>query len=123
MSKNSEVFSLFAKEVGKDIKAIQQRLSEIREAPENVATLETVIQKLNEFETRLKGGEVAQELDTLHEIASKINELVTSNEVARSLTETLQNLTQRITQLETKFTEQENLNLVEVYKQAKTNGV
>lgn len=108
----------FAKQVGADYKELRELLQRLGNVPTNAVTAEQLQAQLTQFENKLKGGELAENLDTLFEIAQKINSIVSDNAVAQSLTETLNNIKNRIETLETNAT----LDLLTVYTNAK-NGV
>lgn len=108
----------FAKQVGADYKELRELLQRLGNVPTNAVTAEQLQAQLTQFENKLKGGELAENLDTLFEIAQKINSIVSDNAVAQSLTETLNSIKNRIETLETNAT----LDLLTVYTNAK-NGV
>ena len=108
----------FAKQVGADYKELREILQRLGTIPTNVVTTEQLQAQLTQFENKLKGGELAENLDTLFEIAQKINSIVSDNAVAQSLTETLNGIKTRLETLETNAT----LDLLTVYTNAK-NGV
>ena len=107
----------FAKQVGADYKELRELLQRLASLPTDVVTSSQLQAQLTQFENKLKGGELAENLDTLFEIAQKINSIVSDNAVAQSLTETLNNIKDRITTLETNNT----LDLLTIYTNAK-NG-
>lgn len=108
----------FAKQVGADYKELRELLQRLGSLPTDVVTSSQLQTQLTQFENKLKGGELAENLDTLFEIAQKINSIVSDNAVAQSLTETLNSIKNRIETLETNAT----LDLLTVYNNAK-NGV
>lgn len=108
----------FAKQVGADYKELKELLQRLGTVPTDVVTSSQLQAQLTQFENKIKGGELAENLDSLFEIAQKINSLVSDNEVAKSLSETLNAIKERLTTLETNAT----LDLLTVYTNAK-NGV
>lgn len=108
----------FAKQVGADYKELREILQRLGTMPTDVVTSSQLQSQLTQFENKIKGGELAENLDSLFEIAQKINSLVSDNEVAKSLTETLNGIKDRLTTLEQNAT----LDLLTVYTNAK-NGV
>lgn len=108
----------FAKQVGADYKELKELLQRLGTVPTDVVTSAQLQTQLTQFENKIKGGELAENLDSLFEIAQKINSLVSDNEVAKSLTETLNGIKERLTTLEQNGT----LDLLTVYTNAK-NGV
>lgn len=108
----------FVKQVGADYKELRELLQRLGSLPTDVVTSSQLQAQLTQFENKLKGGELAENLDTLFEIAQKINSIVSDNEVAKSLTETLNSIKNRLTALENTTT----VDLLTVYNNAK-NGV
>lgn len=108
----------FAKQVGADYKELREKLQGLSTVPTDIVTSTQLQAQLTQFENKLKGGNLAEELDTLFEMAQKINSIVSDNEVAKSLMETLNNVKERLTNLETNTT----LDLLTIYNNAK-NGV
>ena len=118
----------FAQEVGKDVKQININIGAINglstDTKDNlVAAINELVTKLatvqggtgglsetqvdnkistaiSAFESKIKGGALAAELDTLKEIADKIGEIVTKDSAQDALLSTLSDLSSRITTLE-----------------------
>ena len=118
----------FAQEVGKDVKQININIGTINglstDTKDNlVAAINELVTKLanvgsgtggvseqtvdnkiqaaiSAFESKITGGALAAELDTLKEIADKIGEIVTKDSAQDALLSTLSALSSRITALE-----------------------
>ena len=116
----------FAQEVGKDVKQININIGAINglstDTKDNlVAAINELVTKLakvgsgglsesqvdnkistaiSAFESKITGGALAAELDTLKEIADKIGEIVTKDSAQDALLSTLSALSSRITALE-----------------------
>ena len=112
MTLNTEKLTQFAQAVGADVKEIKTTLankadkSEIGQGGITQQQLETAIQGVK---TAILGEGVPEELDTLKEIAEKIQAGGSSDGA----------IVQKLTELGQKFTDLENTNFVQIYNDAK----
>lgn len=112
MSLNTEKMTQFVQAVGADVKEIKTTLatkadkSEIGQGGITQQQLDTAIQGVK---TAILGEGVPEELDTLKEIADKIQAGGSSDSA----------IVQKLTELGQKFTDLENTNLLTVYTEAK----
>lgn len=112
MSLNTERMTRFAQAVGTDIKEIKRDLankaekSEVGQGGITKEQLDTAIQGVK---TAILGESVPEELDTIKEIVDKIKAGETPDSA----------IIAKMTELGQKFTELENLDLVETYTTAK----
>ena len=112
MTLNTERMTKFAQAVGADVKEIKTTLankadkSEIGQAGITQQQLDTAIQGVK---TAILGEGVPEELDTLKEIAEKIQAGGSSDSVIVS----------KMTELGQKFTDLENTDFVQIYTNAK----
>lgn len=112
MSLNTERMTKFAQAVGTDIKEIKTTLankaekSEIGQGGITQQQLETAIAGVK---TAILGEGVPEELDTLKEIAEKIQAGGSSDSA----------IVQKLTELGQKFTDLENTDFVQIYTTAK----
>lgn len=113
MTLNTEKLTQFAQAVGTDIKEIKTTLaskadkSEIGQGGITQQQLDTAIQGVK---TSILGEGVPEELDTLKEIAEKIQAGGSSDSAIVS----------KMTELGQKFTDLENIDFVQIYTSAKT---
>lgn len=113
MTLNTEKLTSFAQAVGSDIKEIKTTLaskadkSELGQAGITQQQLETAIASVK---TAILGEGVPEELDTLKEIAEKIQAGGSSDSAIVS----------KMTELGQKFTDLENTDFVQIYTLAKT---
>lgn len=113
MTLNTEKLTSFAQAVGSDIKEIKTTLaskadkSEIGQGGITQEQLNTAIQGVK---TAILGEGVPEELDTLKEIAEKIQAGGSSDSA----------IVQKLTELGQKFTDLENTDFVQIYTTAKT---
>lgn len=114
MTLNTEKLTKFAQAVGTDIKEIKTTLtnkaekSEISQGGITQQQLETAIAGVK---TAILGEGVPENLDTLKEIAEKIQAGGSSDSA----------IVQKLTELGQKFTDLENTDFVQVYNSAKNN--
>lgn len=112
MTLNTEKLTQFAQAVGADIKEIKTTLtskadkSELGQAGITQQQLDTAIQGVK---TAILGEGVPEELDTLKEIAEKIQAGGSSDSA----------IVQKLTELGQKFTDLENTDFVQIYRTAK----
>lgn len=112
MTLNTEKLTQFAQAVGADIKEIKTTLtskadkSEIGQGGITQQQLDTAIQGVK---TAILGEGVPEELDTLKEIAEKIQAGGSSDGA----------IVQKMTELGQKFTDLENTDFVQIYNSAK----
>lgn len=112
MTLNTEKLTQFAQAVGADVKEIKTTLankadkSEIGQGGITQQQLETAIQGVK---TAILGEGVPEELDTLKEIAEKIQAGGSSDGA----------IVQKLTELGQKFTDLENTNFLQLYNDAK----
>lgn len=112
MTLNTEKLTQFAQAVGADVKEIKTMLaskadkSEIGQGGITQQQLDTAIQGVK---TAILGEGVPEELDTLKEIAEKIQAGGSSDGA----------IVQKLTELGQKFTDLENTNFVQIYNDAK----
>nr|DAG06311.1 MAG TPA: hypothetical protein [Siphoviridae sp. ctC4e1] len=112
MTLNTEKLTQFAQAVGTDIKEIKTTLatkadkSELGQAGITQQQLETAIAGVK---TAILGEGVPEELDTLKEIAEKIQAGGSSDSA----------IVQKLTELGQKFTDLENTNFLQIYNDAK----
>lgn len=112
MTLNTEKLTQFAQAVGADVKEIKTTLankadkSELGQGGITQQQLETAIQGVK---TAILGEGVSEELDTLKEIAEKIQAGGSSDSA----------IVQKLTELGQKFTDLENTNFVQIYNNAK----
>ena len=112
MTLNTEKLTQFAQVVGADVKEIKTTLankadkSELGQAGITQQQLETAIQGVK---TAILGEGVPEELDTLKEIAEKIQAGGSSDSA----------IVQKLTELGQKFTDLENTDFVQIYTTAK----
>lgn len=112
MTLNTEKLTKFAQEVGKDVKDLKTQLatkankSELGQAGITQQQLDTAIQGVK---TAILGEGVPEELDTLKEIAEKIQAGGSSDGAIVS----------KMTELGQKFTDLENTNFLQIYNDAK----
>lgn len=112
MTLNTEKLTQFAQAVGADVKEIKTTLankadkSEIGQGGITQQQLDTAIQGVK---TAILGEGVPEELDTLKEIAEKIQAGGSSDGA----------IVQKLTELGQKFTDLENTNFVQIYNDAK----
>lgn len=112
MSLNTEKMTKFAQAVGTDIKEIKTTLaskadkSEIGQSGITQQQLDTAIAGVK---TAILGEGVPEELDTLKEIAEKIQAGGSSDSA----------IVQKLTELGQKFTDLENTNFLQLYNDAK----
>lgn len=114
MTLNTEKLTQFAQTVGNDIKEIKTTLtnkadkSEVGQGGITQQQLDTAIQGVK---TAILGEGVPESLDTLKEIADKIQAGGSSDSA----------IVQKLTELGQKFTDLENTDFVQVYNSAKNN--
>jgi hypothetical protein len=114
MSLNTEKLTQFAQTVGADIKEIKTTLANKAEKTEigqggiTQQQLDTAIQSVK---TAILGEGVPENLDTLKEIAEKIQAGGSSDSA----------IVQKLTELGQKFTDLESTDFVQVYNSAKNN--
>lgn len=112
MTLNTEKLTQFAQAVGADVKEIKTTLatkaekSEIGQGGITQQQLDTAIQGVK---TAILGEGVREELDTLKEIAEKIQAGGSSDSA----------IVQKLTELGQKFTDLENTDFVQIYTTAK----
>lgn len=112
MTLNTEKLTSFAQAVGSDIKEIKTTLatkadkSEIGQGGITQQQLDTAIAGVK---TAILGEGVPEELDTLKEIAEKIQAGGSSDSA----------IVQKLTELGQKFTDLENTDFVQIYSEAK----
>ena len=112
MTLNTEKLTKFAQEVGKDVKDLKTQLagkadkSEVGQGGITQQQLETAIAGVK---TAILGEGVPEELDTLKEIAEKIQAGGSSDSAIVS----------KMTELGQKFTDLENTDFVQIYTTAK----
>lgn len=112
MTLNTEKLTSFAQAVGSDIKEIKTTLaskadkSELGQAGITQQQLDTAIAGVK---TAILGEGVPEELDTLKEIAEKIQAGGSSDSA----------IVQKLTELSQKFTDLENTDFVQIYTTAK----
>lgn len=112
MTLNTEKLTQFAQAVGADVKEIKTTLankadkSELGQAGITQQQLETAIAGVK---TAILGEGVPEELDTLKEIAEKIQAGGSSDSA----------IVQKLTELGQKFTDLENTDFVQIYTSAK----
>ena len=112
MTLNTEKLTQFAQAVGADVKEIKATVatkadkSEIGQGGITQQQLDTAIQGVK---TAILGEGVPEELDTLKEIAEKIQAGGSSDSA----------IVQKLTELGQKFTDLENTNFVQIYNDAK----
>lgn len=112
MTLNTEKLTQFAQAVGADVKEIKTTLatkadkSELGQGGITQQQLDTAIQGVK---TAILGEGVPEELDTLKEIAEKIQAGGSSDGA----------IVQKLTELSQKFTDLENTNFVQIYNDAK----
>lgn len=102
----------FAKQVGLDYKELLSKITTVEQAVNGKATESEIQQAISELRNELLNG-VGAEYDTFKEIADKLTE-ISSSAVGQTLLE-------KLTELQNKFKQIENLNLVETYTQAKNS--
>ena len=113
MTLNTQNLTQFAQAVGADVKEIKTTLankadkSELGQGGITQQQLETAIQGVK---TAILGEGVPEELDTLKEIAEKIQAGGSSDGA----------IVQKLTELGQKFTDLENIDFVQIYTSAKT---
>lgn len=112
MTLNTEKLTQFVQAVGADVKEIKTTLtnkadkSELGQGGITQQQLDTAIQGVK---TSILGEGVPEELDTLKEIAEKIQAGGSSDSA----------IVQKLTELGQKFTDLENTNFVQIYNDAK----
>ena len=112
MTLNTEKLTQFAQAVGADVKEIKTTLatkadkSEIGQGGITQQQLDTAIAGVK---TAILGEGVPEELDTLKEIAEKIQAGGSSDSA----------IVQKLTELGQKFTDLENTNFIQIYSEAK----
>lgn len=112
MTLNTERMTKFAQAVGADVKEIKTTLankadkSEVGQGGITQQQLDTAIQGVK---TAILGEGVPEELDTLKEIAEKIQAGGSSDSA----------IVQKLTELGQKFTDLENTDFVQIYNSAK----
>lgn len=112
------------KAVGADYKALKEEINNIKkDGTQSGYGLDKINELISEAETRvlnkIKGGELAEDLDTLFEIASKIGELISDKNIRDALTATLQEIKTNVTTLQEWQLNFDNLDLVGEYNKAK----
>jgi hypothetical protein len=112
------------KAVGADYKALKEEINNIKKGgTQSGYGLDEINELISEAETRvlnkIKGGELAEDLDTLFEIASKIGELISDKNIRDALTATLQEIKTNVTTLQEWQSNFDNLDLVGKYNKAK----
>lgn len=112
------------KAVGADYKALKEEINNIKKGgTQSGYGLDEINELISEAETRvlnkIKGGELAEDLDTLFEIASKIGELISDKNIRDALTATLQEIKTNVTTLQEWQSNFDNLDLVGEYNKAK----
>ena len=112
------------KAVGADYKALKEEINNIKkDGTQSGYGLDKINELISEAETRvlnkIKGGELAEDLDTLFEIASKIGELISDKNIRDALTATLQEIKTNVTTLQEWQSNFDNLDLVGEYNKAK----
>lgn len=112
------------KSVGADYKALKEEINNIKkDGTQSGYGLDKINELISEAETRvlnkIKGGELAEDLDTLFEIASKIGELISDKNIRDALTATLQEIKTNVTTLQEWQLNFDNLDLVGEYNKAK----
>lgn len=113
MTLNTEKLTQFAQAVGADVKEIKTTLankadkSELGQGGITQQQLETAIAGVK---TAILGEGVPEELDTLKEIAEKIQAGGSSDSA----------IVQKLTELGQKFTDLENIDFVQIYTSTKT---
>ena len=112
------------KSVGADYKALKEEINNIKkDGTQSGYGLDKINELISEAETRvlnkIKGGELAEDLDTLFEIASKIGELISDKNIRDALTATLQEIKTNVTTLQEWQSNFDNLDLVGEYNKAK----
>ena len=110
--------------VGADYKALKEEINNIKKGgTQRGYGLDKINELISEAETRvlnkIKGGELAEDLDTLFEIASKIGELISDKNIRDALTATLQEIKTNVTTLQEWQSNFDNLDLVGEYNKAK----
>lgn len=103
----------FAKQVGIDYRELKTLLQQIQQAVNNKATSSEITQAVTALKNELLNG-VGSEYDTLKELADKLTELASGSGVGEVLT-------QKLTEINTKLSDLENVDLLGTYNQAK-NG-
>lgn len=124
-SRNYQKIIELTKAVGADYKALREEINNIKKVGTQSGTgLDKVNELISEAETRIlnkiKGGELAEDLDTLFEIASKIGELISDKNIRDTLTATLQEIKTNVTTLQEWQSNFDNLDLVGEYNKAKS---
>lgn len=112
------------KAIGADYKALKEEINNIKKGgTQSGYGLDEINELISEAETRvlnkIKGGELAEDLDTLFEIASKIGELISDKNIRDALTATLQEIKTNVTTLQEWQSNFDNLDLVGEYNKAK----
>ena len=112
------------KAVGADYKALKEEINNIKkDGTQSGYGLDKINELISEAETRvlnkIKGGELAEDLDTLFEIASKIGEWISDKNIRDALTATLQEIKTNVTTLQEWQLNFDNLDLVGEYNKAK----
>ena len=125
ISGNYQKIIELTKAVGADYKALKEEITNIKKGgTQSGIGLDKVNEIISEAETRIlnkiKGGELAEDLDTLFEIASKIGELISDKNIREALTATLQEIKRNVTTLQEWQSNFDNLDLVGEYNKAKS---
>ena len=125
ISGNYQKIIELTKAVGADYKALKEEITNIKKGgTQSGIGLDKVNEIISEAETRIlnkiKGGELAEDLDTLFEIASKIGELISDKNIRDALTATLQEIKTNVTTLQEWQSNFDNLDLVGEYNKAKS---
>ena len=124
-SRNYQKIIELTKAVGADYKALKEEINNIKKnGTQSGDGLDKVNELISEAEIRIlnkiKGGELAEDLDTLFEIASKIGELISDKNIRDTLTATLQEIKTNVTTLQEWQLNFDNLDLVGEYNKAKS---
>lgn len=112
MTLNTEKLTQFARAVGADVKEIKTTLANKADKPElgqSGITQQQLDTAIAGVKTAILGEGVPEELDTLKEIAEKIQAGGSSDSA----------IVQKLTELGQKFTDLENTNFVQIYNDAK----
>lgn len=115
MSLNKEKLVAFAQQVGKDYTTLNALIQQVKTSVEGKASSAEITQAVNALKNELLNG-VGAEYDTFKEIAEKLTELASGTGVGEVLT-------QKLTEINTKLQELENLDLVDIYTKAKQGNV
>lgn len=114
MSLNSEKLQAFAKQVGIDYAELKKLVDNLTSTMNGKASTSEITQAVDNLKNELLNG-VGVEYDTFKELADKLTELADGTGVGELIT-------QKLAEINKKFTELEQLDLLGAYNLGKTGG-